>query len=97
MVSWRFRTARPTEVQAASSGRSSPGRKGTISFYNDGTFEYQETGKGSGTGVWQASEGKLCEARNPTSFLPKGTPSVCTPISSDGTKFTTGRMQLIPS
>lgn len=75
---------------------SSPGRKGTISFYKDGTFEYQEAGKGNGTGVWQASAGKLCEARNPTTFLPKGTPSVCVPFTSDGTKFTSGNMQLIP-
>jgi hypothetical protein len=76
---------------------ASSGRRGNVTFYNDGTFEYQETGKGAGTGVWQATDGKLCEARNPTSFLPKGTPSICNPISSDGTRFTAGGMQLIPS
>ncbi len=75
---------------------SNPGRKGTVTFYNDGTFEYQETGKGSGTGVWQSADGKLCEARNPTSFLPKGTPSVCNPFSSDGTRYMAGTTQLIP-
>jgi hypothetical protein len=73
-----------------------PGRKGTVMFYRDGTFEYDEAGKGAGTGIWQASDGKLCEARNPTSFLPKGTPSVCSPITSDGTRLTAGTMQLIP-
>ena len=72
------------------------GRKGTVTFYKDGTFEYDEAGKGTGTGIWQASNGKLCEARNPTSFLPKGTPSVCNPITSDGTKLTAGALQLIP-
>jgi hypothetical protein len=75
---------------------ASAGRKGTVKFFSDGTFEYQETGKGTGTGVWQASDGKLCEARNPTSFLPKGTPSICNPFSSDGTKYMAGNTQLIP-
>lgn len=75
---------------------AAPGRKGTVTFYRDGTFEYDEAGKGTGTGIWQASNGKLCEARNPTSFLPKGTPSVCSPITSDGTRLTAGALQLIP-
>jgi hypothetical protein len=75
---------------------ASSGRKGTITYFKDGTFEYEETGKGTGTGVWQASDGKLCEARNPTSFLPKGTPSTCNKISSDGSRFTVGSTQLIP-
>jgi hypothetical protein len=75
---------------------ASSGRKGTVTYFKDGTFEYEETGKGTGTGVWQASDGKLCEARNPTSFLPKGTPSTCSKITSDGTRFTVGSTQLIP-
>lgn len=75
---------------------AAPGRKGSVTFFRDGTFEYDEAGKGIGTGIWQAANGKLCEARNPTSFLPKGTPSTCSPISSDGTRITAGNMQLIP-
>ena len=75
---------------------ASAGRKGTVTYFRDGTFEYDETGKGIGTGVWQASDGKLCEARNPTNFLPKGTPSTCSKITSDGTRFSVGAMQLIP-
>lgn len=75
---------------------ASGGRKGTVTYYRDGTFEYDEAGKGTGTGIWQAADGKLCEARNPTSFLPKGTPSTCNKIISDGTRFTVGPMQLIP-
>lgn len=75
---------------------ASAGRKGTVTYFGDGTFEYEETGKGTGTGIWQATDGKLCEARNPTSFLPKGTPSSCSSISSDGSRFTVGSMQLIP-
>lgn len=73
-----------------------PGRKGTVTYYKDSTFEYDEAGKGTGTGIWQAADGKLCEARNPTNFLPKGTPSTCVPITSDGTRLTAGAMQLIP-
>ncbi len=75
---------------------AAPGRKGTVTYYKDGTFEYDEAGKGSGTGIWQPADGKLCEARNPTSFLPKGTPSTCVPITSDGMRLTAGAMQLIP-
>ena len=75
---------------------AAPGRKGTVTYYGDGTFDYDEAGKGTGQGIWQAADGKLCQARNPTSFLPKGTPSTCVPITSDGTKLTAGQMQLIP-
>jgi hypothetical protein len=53
-------------------------------------------GAGTGAGIWQASGGKLCEARNPTSFPPKGTPSTCNKISSDGSRFTVGSIPLIP-
>lgn len=70
-------------------------RSGTTTFNSDGTFSYQENGKGEGTGIWQASDGSLCEAFNPTSFLPRGTRTECTPFkqtaqgafSSGGTTF----------
>ena len=75
---------------------AAPGRKGTVTYYKDGTFEYDEAGKGTGTGIWQPADGKLCEARNPTSFLPQGTPPTCVPITSDGSRLTAGSMQLIP-
>ena len=75
---------------------AAPGNKGTVTFYGDGTFEYDQAGKGTGTGIWQASNGKLCQARNPTSWLPSGTPSACAPITSDGTRLTAGPMQLTP-
>jgi hypothetical protein len=55
-------------------------RTGTTTFNSDGTFSYQETGKGEGTGIWQASDGSLCEAFNPTSFLPRGTRTECSPF-----------------
>jgi hypothetical protein len=57
------------------------GRTGTTTFNSDGTFNYQETGKGEGTGIWQASDGSLCEAFNPTSFLPRGTRTECSPFT----------------
>jgi hypothetical protein len=75
---------------------AAPGRSGTVTYYGDGTFSYQETGKGAGTGIWQASDGRLCEAYNPTSFLPRGTPSTCLPLASDGASFTAGQMVLRP-
>lgn len=56
-------------------------RTGTTTFNADGTFSYQENGKGEGTGIWQASDGSLCEAFNPTSFLPRGTRTECHPFN----------------
>lgn len=52
-------------------------RTGTTTFNSDGTFSYQEDGKGEGSGIWQASDGSLCEAFNPTTFLPRGTRTEC--------------------
>lgn len=75
---------------------AAPNMKGTVTFYRDGTFEYDQAGKGTGTGIWQASAGKLCQARNPTSWLPKGTPSTCMPITSDGMRLTAGPIQYTP-
>jgi hypothetical protein len=72
------------------------GSNGTITYFKDGTFEYIEAGKGSGTGIWQATDGKLCEARNPTTFLPKGAPSTCSKITSDGSRLTIGAIALTP-
>lgn len=75
---------------------AAPNMKGTVTFYRDGTFEYDQAGKGTGTGIWQASNGKLCQARNPTNWLPKGTPSTCLPITSDGMRLTAGPIQYTP-
>jgi hypothetical protein len=75
---------------------AAPNMKGTVTFYRDGTFEYDQAGKGTGTGIWQATNGKLCQARNPTSWLPKGTPSTCLPITSDGMRLTAGPVQYTP-
>jgi hypothetical protein len=72
-------------------------RSGTISYYGDGTFNYNEKGKGEGSGVWQASDGKLCQALNPTSFLPKGTRSECQPFSVQDGGYTAGSMRLTPT
>jgi hypothetical protein len=70
---------------------------GVITFSSDGTFVYQENGKGEGTGVWQASEGELCEAFNPTSFLPKGSRSECRPFRWDGNAYFAGDARFQPS
>ena len=73
------------DIMRALSGNSfrytrSGNRAGTTTFNSDGTFSYQESGKGEGTGIWQASDGSLCEAFNPTSFLPRGTRTECQPF-----------------
>jgi hypothetical protein len=72
-------------------------KAGTVTYFKDGTFSYTESGKGAGTGIWQASEGKLCESYNPTSFLPKGTRSECHPFTSTGSNYVAGQMQLTPA
>ena len=77
------------DIMRALSGNSfrytrSGDRTGTTTFNSDGTFSYQENGKGEGTGIWQASDGSLCEAFNPTSFLPRGTRTECYPFSQSG-------------
>jgi hypothetical protein len=72
------------------------GRTGTVTFNADGTFDYQETGKGKGTGVWQASDGALCEAFDPTSFLPQGTRSECQPFKVAGTTYFAGPARFDP-
>jgi hypothetical protein len=71
-------------------------RKGTVEYSGDGTFQYDETGKGQGTGIWQASNGKLCEAFDPTSFLPKGSKSECHAFSAEGGAYVAGKTRLTP-
>lgn len=72
-------------------------KSGTVTYYGDGTFSYTETGKGAGTGIWQASDGKLCESFNATSFLPKGTRSECHPFTSTSSGYVAGQTQLSPA
>jgi hypothetical protein len=89
------------QIMAALSGRSFAytrgKRSGTIEYLSDGTFSYEEAGKGQGTGVWQASDGKLCEAFDPTSFLPKGTKSECQPFSAKDGAYIAGKSRLTPT
>jgi hypothetical protein len=73
------------------------GRSGTVTFHADGTFNYSENGKGEGTGVWQASDGKLCEAFDPVSFMPKGTRSECRPFTVNGASYMAGDANFNPA
>lgn len=90
-----------TTIAQALGGRTfaytEPNGSGTITFETDGTFSYQDSTRGSGTGVWQPSNDKLCEAFDPTAALPRGTPSQCKPFSSDGTAFTVGQRVMRPA
>jgi hypothetical protein len=95
-------TMKAAEIMQALSNKSfqytrSGNRSGTITFSSDGTFVYQESGKGEGTGVWQASEGQLCEAFNPSNFLPKGSRSECRPFRWDGNAYFAGDAKLQPT
>jgi hypothetical protein len=88
------------EIMQALSNRSFKytrgSRTGTVTFNSDGTFGYEEVGKGPGTGVWQASDGALCEAFDPTSFLPQGTRSECQPFKAAGGSFYAGSARFVP-
>ena len=75
---------------------STGAKSGTVSYFSDGTFTYRETGKGEATGIWQASDGKLCEALDPTDTLPKGTRSECHPFTSANGSYQTGKKKLSP-
>jgi hypothetical protein len=90
-----------TTIAQALNGRtfsySEPSGSGTITFEADGTFSYQDSTRGAGTGVWQPNNDKLCEAFDPTAALPRGTPSQCRPFSSDGTAFTVGQRVMRPA
>jgi len=90
------------QIQRALSDRSfsytrGGGRSGTVTFHADGTFNYSENGKGEGTGVWQASDGKLCEAFDPVSFMPKGTRSECRPFTVNGATYVAGDAKFNPA
>jgi hypothetical protein len=73
------------------------GRNGQVTYNSDYTFSYREEGKGEGTGIWQPSDEQLCEAFDPTSFLPRGSPSRCHPFSSIDNTFTVGSKRLRPA
>jgi hypothetical protein len=72
-------------------------KSGTISYFSDGTFTYIEGGRGEATGVWQASDGKLCEALDPSDSLPKGTRSECHPFTASNGAYQTGPKRLSPA
>jgi len=88
------------EIMQALSNRSFKytrgSRTGTVTFNSDGTFGYEEVGKGPGTGVWQASDGALCEAFDPTSFMPQGTRSECQPFKTAGGNYFAGSARFQP-
>jgi len=88
------------EIMQALSNRSFKytrgSRTGTVTFNSDGTFGYEEVGKGPGTGVWQASDGALCEAFDPNSFMPQGTRSECQPFKAAGGNFFAGSARFEP-
>jgi hypothetical protein len=76
-----------------SDGKSS----GQVTYNSDFTFTYREEGKGEGTGIWQPSNEQLCEAFDPTSFMPRGSPSRCHPFSAIDNTYAVGTKRLNPA
>ncbi|MGE0283250.1 MAG: hypothetical protein AB7F09_03110 [Parvibaculaceae bacterium] len=72
------------------------GIKGAITFHSDGTLSYRAAIAGKGTGVWQASDGGLCQTLNPTNFLPRGTRTICYALVSTGQEYRWGRAHYTP-
>jgi hypothetical protein len=72
-------------------------RRGQVTYNSDYTFSYREDGKGEGTGIWQPSDEQLCEAFDPTSFMPRGSPSRCHPFSAIDNTYTVGTKKLNPA
>ena len=70
-------------------------RRGQVTYNSDYTFSYREDGKGEGTGIWQPSDEQLCEAFDPTSFMPRGSPSRCHPFSAIDNTYTVGTKKLL--
>lgn len=73
------------------------GKSGQVTYNGDFTFVYQEEGKGQGSGIWQPSDDSLCEAFDPSSDLPQGSPSRCLPFSTIGNAFAVGSKRLRPA
>jgi hypothetical protein len=82
------------DITKAISGKSwrwtSPKNSGVTLYASDGTSLVQVDGKGTTTGKWQAKDGYLCESFAPSSFIPKGLPLSCKPISNQGSGFRVG-------
>jgi hypothetical protein len=72
-------------------------RQGQVTYNSDYTFSYREEGKGEGTGIWQPSDEQLCEAFDPTSFMPRGSPSRCQPFSAIDDTYSIGTKKLHPA
>jgi hypothetical protein len=72
------------------------GIKGSVTFHSDGTLSYRAPVAGEGTGVWRASDGGLCQALNPTRFLPRGTRKICFAFVSTGQEFRWGKARYVP-
>ena len=72
------------------------GMKGSVTFHGDGTLSYRSAVAGEGTGMWQASDGGLCQTLNPTHFLPQGVRTTCYAFISTGKDYRWGTAHYTP-
>jgi hypothetical protein len=87
-----------SQISAIISGRSwryEFGRiRGTVTYNADGSMNYNEEGKGAGTGKWWVGDYTLCETRYPTPFLPEGRNDDCGNFRKAGSHYYLGKAKL---
>lgn len=84
--------AQITKVLSGKSWKwAGPNNAGVTLYANDGSSLVEVTGKGTTTGKWMAKDGQLCESFSPASFLPKGVPMTCQPMSGSGGAYRVGQ------
>jgi hypothetical protein len=66
------------------------GRRGTITYNADGTFAYQQSGLGRGTGRWEMRGGNFCQAVS-------GSRDRCVSLRQEGKAFYIGNVKLTPA
>ncbi len=81
------------EIRNAITGKTfqytRPDGNGFVTYNSDGTFNYQDDTKGSGTGTWTASDGQFCEV------FGAGAAQDCGEFKSTGDAFFAAKSRLV--
>ena len=88
-----IRTFSAAEIQAAITGKTFQYTRadgnGFVTYKADGSFEYQDDAKGTGTGRWQASGAQFCEA------FGTGAEMVCGEFKTTGDAYFAAKSRLV--